>query len=100
MTCADATGEAWAIAASGRLPFTARGSRVAWARPTTAAPMRPSGSVTRAIGRCRSDASPVSSVQKGWPASTPSSRRAVVPELPAAMQKVTPELIAPFTAIR
>ena len=46
------------------------------------APMRVSGSATRFIGRRRSESSPVSSVQNGWPASTPSSSRTVVPELP------------------
>ena len=44
-----------------------------------------SGSVTRFMGRLRIEASPVRNVQNGWPASTPSRRRAIVPELPQSM---------------
>ena len=85
MTCADATGETWDTARSGRVPRTARGRRVASARPTTVAPIPTSGSVTRPIGRRRRDSSPVSIVQNGWPARTPRSSRAVVPELPQSI---------------
>src|SRR5436309_14812432 len=46
------------------------------------APICLSGSVTRRIGRRRSDASPVSVASKRWPASTPSMSLAVVPEFP------------------
>ena len=38
--------------------------------------------MTRSIGRRRSDSSPVSTVANGWPASTPTRSRAVVPEFP------------------
>src|SRR5438034_8707347 len=44
--------------------------------------MARSGSVTRRIGRRRSDASPVRVAANGWPARMPSMSRAVVPELP------------------
>jgi len=67
------------------VPRMASGRRVPSARPTIVAPIRRSGSAMRPIGRRRSDASPVISVQNGWPASTPESRRAVVPELPQSM---------------
>ena len=40
--------------------------------------------MTRRIGRRDSDASPISVVVNGCPASTPASRRIVVPELPAS----------------
>ena len=45
-------------------------------RPSTCAPIARSGSTTRAIGRSRSDASPVSTVRNGRPASTPGEHRA------------------------
>ncbi len=48
------------------------------------APIRLSGSMTRRIGRRRSESSPVSVVEKGRPARRPASNRAVVPELPAS----------------
>ena len=53
------------------------------------APICSSGTVTRRIGRRRSDASPVS-VARGtrWPASMPSSSRVVVPELPQSSTSV------------
>ena len=41
-----------------------------------------SGAATRSIGRWRSDASPVSSLSNGCPASSPISSRIPVPELP------------------
>ena len=49
---------------------------------TNRAPMRSNGSVTRRIGRRRSDASPVSVARNRCAASNPSSRRAAVPALP------------------
>ena len=67
---------------SGRAPTIASGSRAPPRRPTTRAPIRASGSITRSIGRRRSDSSPVSTVANGWPARTPTRSRAVVPELP------------------
>ena len=84
-TCAEATGDAYASAASGRRPRTASGSFVPFARATKVAPIRASGSITRPIGRRRSDSSPVSTVTNGWPASTPVRSRAVVPELPQSI---------------
>ena len=38
--------------------------------------------MTRSIGRRDSDSSPASSLSNGWAASSPASRRMVVPELP------------------
>ena len=46
------------------------------------APMSLSGAATRSIGRWRSEASPVSSLSNGCPASSPISSRIPVPELP------------------
>ncbi len=46
------------------------------------APIAPSGSATRRIGRGESEASPVRTLAKSWPASRPASSRIVVPELP------------------
>src|SRR6185436_8953319 len=46
------------------------------------APICLSGSVTRRIGRLRSEASPVSVAVNLWPPRMPSMSRAVVPELP------------------
>src|SRR5437763_1283495 len=46
------------------------------------APKRDSGSMTRRIGRLRSEASPVTKAVNGWVARMPSSSRAEVPELP------------------
>ena len=48
------------------------------------APIAVSGSITRRIGRRRSDSSPVTVVRNGRPARSPASRRIVVPELPAS----------------
>ena len=69
-------------AGAGRAPAIASGSRAPPRRPTTRAPIRASGSMTRSMGRRRSDSSPVSTVVNGWPARTPSRSRAVVPEFP------------------
>ena len=49
------------------------------------APIWPSGTVMRPIGREESEASPKSSEVKGCPASRPASRRMPVPELPQSM---------------
>ena len=49
------------------------------------APISVSGRMTRPIGRPESDASPVRRERKGCPASSPASRRIVVPELPQSM---------------
>ena len=49
------------------------------------APIWPSGSVMRPIGRDDSEASPKSSVANGCPASRPASRRMPVPELPQSI---------------
>ena len=81
-TWALATGETCRIGWSGRAPAIASGSRAPPRRPMTRAPMRESGSMTRSIGRRRSDSSPVSTVANGWPARTPTKSRAVVPEFP------------------
>ena len=48
------------------------------------APICSSGTITRRIGRRRSDSSPVSVLSKFWPASTPASILIVVPEFPAS----------------
>ena len=47
-------------------------------------PCARAASMTRRIGRRDSDASPTSVAENGCPASTPASRRIVVPELPAS----------------
>jgi hypothetical protein len=73
------------MAFNGRAPRTASGRRLPSRRPTTVAPMRRSGAATRSIGRLRSDASPVMTDQKGWPASTPTRSLAPVPELPQSI---------------
>ena len=46
------------------------------------APIRDKGSITRAIGRLDSDASPVKATVIAWLATSPISRRVEVPELP------------------
>jgi hypothetical protein len=46
------------------------------------APMVASGAITLAIGRADKEASPVSSLAKRWPASSPASSRIPVPALP------------------
>jgi len=63
------------------VPVTANGSRPP-ERPVKRAPKRDSGSVTRAMGRLRKEASPVSTLVNGCVASSPMSSRAPVPELP------------------
>ena len=64
------------------VPCTVSG---AW--PSTAsmrAPISPSGSMTRRMGRRESDSSPIMVAVKGWAARIPASMRIVVPELPAS----------------
>ncbi len=60
----------------GTLPPTTSGGQSA------RAPISRKGATTRSIGRLDSEASPMSSDGKSWAASTPASRRIVVPELP------------------
>src|SRR5579883_2200659 len=67
------SGEAAPMIASGKRPPS---------RATTRAPMRASGSVTRAIGRRRGEASPVKKTVMPWLATRPMRSRAPVPELP------------------
>ncbi len=62
-------------------PMIASGMRPP-SRAMMRAPMRSSGAVTRAIGRRRSEASPVKKLVMGWLATSPIRRRAPVPELP------------------
>ena len=49
------------------------------------APIWPSGTVMRPIGREESEASPKSSVVNGCPANSPASSRMPVPELPQSI---------------
>ena len=76
---------AYSIAFGVAVPRIASGSRVPSARPTSVAPIFRSGSAMRPIGRRRMDASPVIRVQNGWPARTPHSSRAAVPEFPQSI---------------
>ena len=80
-TCAEATGRRYSIGTISSVPMMASGMRPP-SRATKRAPMRDSGSITRCIGRLRSEASPVMKLVKGWLARMPESRRAAVPELP------------------
>ena len=72
------------MACSRREPHTVMGSV---SRPSgrNRAPIFMSGAVMRRMGRRTSDSSPVSSTRTSHGASTPMSRRAVVPELPQSM---------------
>ena len=68
-----------------RQQLVAAGDRERQAAPlrvTNTAPICASGSLTRAIGRERSESSPVMKAVKGCPARRPNRRRAPVPELP------------------
>ena len=69
------------MSACSRPPRIVSGSASPWAS-SMRAPMARSGSVTRRIGRRRSEASPVSVAANRCPARMPSMRRAIVPELP------------------
>ena len=82
-TCAEATGRRYSIGTISSVPTMASGRRPP-SRPSKRAPMRDSGSITRCIGRRRSEASPVMTLVKGWLARMPASRRAEVPELPSS----------------
>ncbi len=69
------------------MPWSGPPRTVIGSRPpsdSNRAPIRLSGSMTRRIGRRRSESSPVSVDVKGRPARMPASSRAVVPELPAS----------------
>ena len=77
-TCADATG------CSKSMPFrppplTASGARESPPRPRMSAPISLSGCITRSMGRESRESSPVSTVKKGWAASSPVTSRAAVP---------------------
>ncbi len=80
LICALETGSSYVSGGSGP-PRTVSGSPSP-ACSVKRAPIRASGTVTRRIGRRRSEASPVSVAAKRCPASRPSSSRVVVPELP------------------
>ena len=82
-TCAEATGRRYSMGSISSVPTMASGRRPP-SRPSKRAPMRVSGSITRCIGRRRSEASPVMTLVKGWLARMPASRRAEVPELPSS----------------
>ena len=81
LTCAEATGRRYSMGTISSVPMMASGMRPP-SRASKRAPMRDSGSMTRCIGRPRSEASPVMKLVKGWLARMPESRRAAVPELP------------------
>ena len=80
-TCAEATGSVYSIGTISSVPTTASGMRPP-SRASKRAPMRLSGSITRCIGRLRSEASPVMKEVKRWLARMPVKSRAAVPELP------------------
>ncbi len=86
-TCALATAREW-VAPTSPPPRMASGARVPSARPSTCAPMARSGSVTRPIGRCTSESSPVSTLRNGRPARRPVSMRMLVPEFPQSTTAV------------
>jgi len=82
----------WALATGGLYsipcrspPRTSRGGYRPPPRPSTRAPIRRRGSVTRSIGRRETDSSPRKTVRHGKAAHRPASRRIVVPELPTSM---------------
>src|SRR5205814_8978586 len=63
------------------------------------------GPVNRRIGRCRNDASPVKVAGNFWPAKTPRTIRAVVPEFPQFKREPgarsrEPEILTPDSWIR
>ena len=80
-TCADATGRVYSIGTAGVRPRTISGSRPP-GLAVMSAPIRASGSITRAIGRADREASPVKVAVRGWLATSPISSRVEVPELP------------------
>ena len=81
LTCALATGMWYSMPCSARPPRSTSGGRPS-AAVSISAPIRRSGSATRAIGRRVSDSSPVRQTSKGCAASRPASSRIEVPELP------------------
>ena len=81
LICALALGERYWKGRSAP-PRSSTGSRSAFSISRKAAPIAESGSVTRRIGRERSDASPVSVAVSGRPARSPIISRAVVPLFP------------------
>ncbi len=80
-TCALGVASAQSMPASDA-PAMVRGGRPSM--ESMRAPMRARGSITWRIGRRQSDASPVMVVVNGWAATTPVSRRMVVPEFAAS----------------
>jgi hypothetical protein len=80
-TWADATGRRYSIGTISSVPTMASGMRPP-SRASKRAPICDSGTMTRCIGRRRSEASPVIKLVKRWLARMPDSRRAEVPELP------------------
>ena len=54
------------------------------ARLLIAAPICVNGVITRSIGRLHSESSPVNTLSKGWPPSSPARSRMAVPELPTS----------------
>ncbi len=73
--------------------------RPARLRSRSRAPIWRSGVATRSIGRFISEASPISSLSKRWPASRPVIRRMAVPEFPmssacgARLEPVQPDAV-------
>ncbi len=72
------------------MPWSGPPSMTSGARPPSPsevifAPISVSGPMMRFMGREESDLSPMSRLLNGWPASSPASRRMVVPELPQSM---------------
>ena len=63
-------------------PWISRGAKPFPSLLLIWAPIRLNGSITRCIGRCRSEESPSSRLVKGRPAKTPDRSRMAVPELP------------------
>ena len=82
MTWAEGTGVVTSTAVSGVCPTTVRGGRESWRRPWSTAPIERSGSMIRATGRRRNEASPSRTAVIGRPASMPVMSRRLVPELP------------------
>ena len=81
-TCAEGTRVTQSMAARSARPATVSGGRPSSCAEATRAPIAHSGSIIRAIGRRRSDASPSSVVVTGLPARIPANNRRLVPELP------------------
>ncbi len=84
-TCALATGSTWRSAAERSPANHQRREPVAVAGLRGSRPCGGAARCTRRTGRRRSEASPVRTESPGTPASTPASRRRLVPELPQSM---------------